>query len=305
MVSFIDLAPTVLNLAGVPHPGHFQGRAFLGPDLGPQRQYVFGVRDRMDERYDIIRTVRDQRYRYVRNYEWFKPYYQFMNTSEGSPVMKELRRLHAGRKLPRAAAQFMADTKPPEELYDVQQDPWEIDNLAARPEMQPVLERLRGVHENWRTETRDLGLIPEPELMERERKFGSRYAILRQPDSASLLSRLRRPALDDPDPAVRYWAVRAARPQQARKLLADPAVVVRIAAAEKTATLSVLETELKNPDEWVRLHAALALDALGERARPAVPALQASMALKDQNRYVVRVLNRSLNHLLGTHNEVA
>jgi uncharacterized sulfatase len=305
MVSFIDLAPTVLNLAGVKLPEQFQGRAFLGPDLTAPRQYVFGVRDRMDERYDIIRTVRDRRYRYVRNHEWFKPYYQYMNTSEGSPVMQELRRVHAEGRLPRAAAQFMADSKPPEELYDVQNDPWEIQNLAAKPEMKPVLERLRGVHENWARETRDLGLIPEPEIVERERKLGSRYAILRQPDSAGLVERLRKPTLNDPDAAVRFWAVRASKPAAARKLLADPSPVVRIAAAEKTGNLAVLETELKHRDEWVRLHAANALDALGEKARPAVPAMQAGMADKDQNRYVVRVLNRALNKLLQTNNTVA
>jgi uncharacterized sulfatase len=305
MVSFIDLAPTVLNLAGVKLPEQFQGRAFLGPNLTPPRQYVFGVRDRMDERYDMIRTVRDKRYRYVRNYEWFKPYYQYMNTSEGSPVMQEIRRVHAEGKLAPAAAQFMAETKPPEELYDVQNDPWEVHNLAGKAELKPVLLRLRKVHESWARETRDLGAIPEPEIVERERKLGSRYAILRQPESAALLDRLRKPTLADPDAAVRFWAARRADPGEARQALSDRSPVVRIAAAEKSGNLAVLETELKNAEEWVRLHAANAIDMLGEKARPAIPAMQAAMKDKNQNRYVVRVLNRAVNKLLGTKHEVA
>jgi uncharacterized sulfatase len=305
LVSFLDLAPTVLHLAGVPVPAQFQGRAFLGENLTPPRQYVFGARDRMDERYDMIRTVREKRYRYVRNYEWFKPYYQYMNTAEGSPVMQELRRVHAEGKLPKAAAQFMADTKPWEELYDLQNDPHEVNNLASKAEMKPVLERMRGVHENWVRETRDLGLIPEPELVEREKKLGSRYAILRQPGSAELMERLLKPTLNDPDAAVRYHAVRQAKSKDAEKLLADPAVVVRIAAAGKTGNLAVLETELKNPEVWVRLFSANALDELGEKARPAIPALKAAMAEKGQDRYVIRVLNRVLNKLLGTENKVA
>jgi uncharacterized sulfatase len=304
MVSFVDLAPTVLRLAGVQLADQFQGRPFLGPDLPPQRRYVYGARDRMDERYDVIRTVRDQRYRYVRNYEWFKPYYQYMNTAEGSPVMQELRRVYTEGKLRPEAAQFMADTKPKEELYDLQADPHEVKNLAGNAEMAPVLDRLRAAHENWARETRDLGLIPEPELIEREKKLGSRYAILRQPGAAELIDRLRNsPSLKDLDPAVRFWAVRGAKPGDARKLLNDPSAVVRIAAAERCVDLEVLQAELKSAEEWVRLHAALALDALGEKARPAIPAMQA--ALQSGHRYLMRVVNRSLNQLLGTDHKVA
>ncbi|MDZ7721433.1 MAG: hypothetical protein U5R06_01075 [candidate division KSB1 bacterium] len=85
----MDFAPTVLNLAGLPAPEYMQGRPFLGPDLTAQRSAVFGARDRMDERYDIIRMVRDKRYRYIRNYEPYKPYHQYMRSCENGPVMSE------------------------------------------------------------------------------------------------------------------------------------------------------------------------------------------------------------------------
>ncbi|MDB4409131.1 hypothetical protein N9165_03610, partial [Akkermansiaceae bacterium] len=78
LISSLDFGITALNLAGVPAPPVTQGRAFLGKNLSPQRDYVYGARDRMDERYDIIRSVRDKQYRYIRNYEPLKPYFQYM-----------------------------------------------------------------------------------------------------------------------------------------------------------------------------------------------------------------------------------
>ena len=103
LLSSIDFGPTVLNLAGVDVPDHIQGRPFLGPNAATTRDYVFGARDRMDERYDIIRMARDQRFKYIRNYEPLKTYYQYMNTPEKGATMAELRQLHQSRALPREA----------------------------------------------------------------------------------------------------------------------------------------------------------------------------------------------------------
>ena len=107
LISFIDLAPTMLNLAGIATPPHLQGRAFLGKRLSPPREYVFGARDRMDERYDLIRMVRDKRYRYVRNYESFKTYAQYLEYMDQMPTMQEMRRLKRGRKTRRAATSLL------------------------------------------------------------------------------------------------------------------------------------------------------------------------------------------------------
>jgi uncharacterized sulfatase len=309
LVSFIDLAPTMLNLAGVPIPGHMQGRAFLGDRLTAPREYIYGARDRMDERYDVIRAVRDSRFRYIRNYEPHKPYYQYMNTPEQGPTMKELRRVHAGGKLPEPARQFMADHKPAEELYDLESDPHEVRNLAGSTAHKEVLNRMRAAHRRWVIETRDTGLLPEPELMKREKEYGSRYAILRQPNGEALLKRLLAvlesptPAsmLNDEDPAVRYWAAIRVRDERVRPLLKDPSSSVRIAAG-RIGAVEVLESELQSPDETVRLLAANALDELGERARPALPSLKA--ALNDGNRYVVRTVNHAVNKLTGATNAV-
>ena len=190
LVSSLDFAPTVMNLLGLDLPRHFQGRAFLGRNLTPPRDYIYGARDRMDERYDIIRAVRDKRFRYIRNYEPFKAYYQYMNTPEKGATMKELRRVHAAGQLPAAATLFMADHKPAEELYDLQRDPHEIHNLADNPDHRETLERMRQVHLDWVAETRDIGLIPESEIVRREAKAVARYNILLNADK-DLIARIR------------------------------------------------------------------------------------------------------------------
>ena len=255
LVSSLDFAPTMLNLLGVDIPEYMQGRAFLGPSLSPPRDYVYGARDRMDERYDIIRAVRDKRFRYIRNYEPFKAYYQYMNTPEKGATMKELRRVHAAEQLPDAATLFMADSKPSEELYDLQSDPHEIHNLADDPKQKETLERLRQVHLDWVAETRDIGLIPESEIERREKKTKARYNILKEANP-ELIARIRNvanlacggpeslrgllTATADIDAAVRYWAAigignlhehaEDAMPAM-RSALKDEAPCVRIAAA--------------------------------------------------------------------------
>ena len=121
--SLIDLGPTVLNLAGVKVPSHMQGLAFLGPKTPSPRDYVYGARDRMDERYDIIRAVRDRRFKYLRNYEPFKTYYQYMNTPEKGRLMREIRRVEALSDISSGVARFLEPIKAKEELYDTDADP--------------------------------------------------------------------------------------------------------------------------------------------------------------------------------------
>jgi uncharacterized sulfatase len=337
LVSSLDLGITALNLAGLPAPPITQGRAFLGENLSPPRDYIYGARDRMDERYDIIRSVRDKRFRYIRNYEPLKPYYQYMNTPEKGATMKELRRVAATGKMPSAMRLFMADRKPVEEFYDLQNDPHEINNLANDHKHKDQLEKFRKVHKEWIKETRDLGLIPEPEMVFREKKAGSRYDILAQTEDKTLPERLGRMAslasegeqalpellkgLKDKDAAVRFWAAtgignvgkhsKEATIACLGILEKEGSTIVRIAVArallrlktnEKKA-LSELSKSLKSPEQWSRLHAAIVLDEADEKARPALPALQ--KALKNQpNKYIVRVANKAINDLLGTDNTV-
>ena len=164
LVSFVDFAPTALSLAGVSIPDHMQGRAFLGEAEGPSRNYIFAARDRMDERYDIMRAIRDKRYKYIRNYEPYRPYDQYLVYPESFPVMQEMRKVEAAGELEGPEKLFFADRKPLEELYDTQQDPHEIDNIAGNPGMERELNRLREALDVFLDETNDTGFLPEMDL---------------------------------------------------------------------------------------------------------------------------------------------
>ncbi len=331
LVSSADFAPTVMNLVGLPIPKPMQGRPFLGAALPPEREYVYAARDRMDERYDLIRMVRDKRYQYIRNYEPFRPYDQFMDYEEQSPVKQEMHRLEKEGKLAGPAAWIMLKSKPVEELYDTQTDPFEIKNVIDDQELRPVLERLRTEHERWFRASNDLGWIPEPELVTLGERYGTRYAILPglNKDDPGFRARLKsivtvagRPqssdraalveALSSPHAAMRYWAaiglgnLKPADTESLAKSLGDASSTVRVAAARwslaagasEDKALATLTGAFRDPNSWVRFQAALALDEVGEKARPAIPAMED--ALKDtDNKYIVRVTTHALNALQG------
>ncbi|MBY0280277.1 sulfatase-like hydrolase/transferase [Candidatus Binatia bacterium] len=166
LVSYVDFAPTVLSLAGVEVPSHMQGRVFLGAHVDPEPDFVFAAADRFDEAEDRIRAVRDTRFKYVRNYHPETPYGQTIRFRDNLKTMQEIFRMHdAGLLLPPADWYYRA-TKPIEELYDTASDPYELDDLADRPEQQQRLARMRAAHEQWVQDTGDLGAIPEEELAE-------------------------------------------------------------------------------------------------------------------------------------------
>jgi len=172
LIAFIDFAPAMLSLAGVKIPKHIQGKAFLGSQKAKAREYIFAARDRMDEAYDLIRAVRDKRYKYIRNYMPYVTRGQDIEYMNRMPTMQEMRRLNAEGKLTGPQMQYFQPTKPVEELYDTQSDPHEVRNLAGEPNYKKVLERMRNVHTKWVKETSDIGLIPEPEFDEMKRPGG-------------------------------------------------------------------------------------------------------------------------------------
>lgn len=167
LVSYVDLAPTALALAGVPVPDHMHGRVFVGEQREPPPPYIFAAEDRHDEATDRIRLVRDKRWAYLRNYYPETPYGQTVRFRNNLATMQEIFRLHDAGLLQPPADWYYQQTKPPEELYDTVADPYQLDNLAERPEQQERLARMRAAHERWVTETGDLGAIPESELADR------------------------------------------------------------------------------------------------------------------------------------------
>lgn len=164
LVSALDFAPTVLDLAGVTVPKHMQGRVFLGPRKQAEPRYLFATRDRCDETVDRIRSVRDRRYKYLRNFMPDRPYMQPNAYKERAyPVWNLLKELHARGKLTPQQDLFCSDHRPPEELYDLRTDPDEVHNLAADPAHASVLIAMRAALDRWIEETNDLGRFPEPE----------------------------------------------------------------------------------------------------------------------------------------------
>jgi uncharacterized sulfatase len=330
LVSFVDFGPTVLSLAGVKIPPTMQGVPFLGAAAGKPREVVFGIRDRMDERNDCTRAVRDRRFKYIRNYHPYRPWAQPIAYMELMPTMRAWRRLQAEGKLSGPAGLWMRPVKPPEELYDTQDDPYEVKNLVSEGAKgglaAEALARLRKLHRQWYRDTRDLGLMPEAEVHARskgrtpydlgldsrafpqERLLQAADTLGAKEPMAALLK-----LIADGDSAVRWWGATglgahggktdAAR-EALTRALADPAAVVRVAAADglrrlgkHEPALPVLVKALQDDNPWVRHEAALALDEMGTKARRALPELKA--ALKDSNSYVVRVVEHALQTLEG------
>jgi uncharacterized sulfatase len=165
LVAFVDFAPTVLAIAGAPIPDRMQGHVVLGPRRAPDRQYVYGARDRFDNAFERIRSVRDTRFHYIRNFHPEIPYSQKIPYAELGPTLQTWRRMADAGELKEAPALFFAPRKPPEELYDTETDPDEVRNLVDDPSRRDVLDRLRKALDQWMAETRDLGSVPEAELV--------------------------------------------------------------------------------------------------------------------------------------------
>lgn len=149
LVSAIDISATSLYLAGIKLPVHIQGQIFLGPEA-KERKFVFGARDRCDMTVDRIRSVRDERYKYIHNYMPERPYTQFNEYKERAyPAFKVMKQLHAEGKLTPEQSLFFSDRKPEEELYDLKKDPHELRNLAQSPSHQKIKRKLQSELEQW------------------------------------------------------------------------------------------------------------------------------------------------------------
>ena len=171
LVASIDLSASSLDWAGIRKPARMQGRVLFGPNAEPEREYVFGGRDRGDETVDRIRTVRDRRFRYIRNFYPERSFTQINRYKEASyPVLRLMHRLHASGELTKLnphSDRLMQPTRPREELYDLEADPYELRSLAEDSEHHATLVRLRSVLDEWMDRIDDQGRFPEsPEVIE-------------------------------------------------------------------------------------------------------------------------------------------
>jgi len=163
LVSLIDLAPSMLSIAGIDAPAHLQGQPFLGPDARA-RQYVFATRDRYDESYDLVRAVRDGRYKYLKHGYPNTPYFPWIPYRNRHPAFADLYQLHAEGKLTPEQARIMGN-RPAEEFYDTESDPHELRNLAGDPDHGEILQRLRGALDAWQRDCDRYGDVPEEQMV--------------------------------------------------------------------------------------------------------------------------------------------
>ncbi len=299
MVSFIDMVPTTLNLAGAAIPETMPGKPLMGKKAKPNRKLAFGARDRADDMYEMSRSVCDGRYLYVRHFMPHLPYIQanyiFYDQKES---LREMRKQYLAGNC-NAEQQKLWNKKPLEELYDLQNDPQELSNLAADKNFSSIKKKLKKDLHNWMIETKDLGLLPEAEYMIRsENSTPYEYAqlsgnyqvekILESAEMVGIASEMKLvEKLKDTDSGVRYWAIIGLMQMQTLKketltdlnsLLNDASPSVQIAAAEALCVYSTSEKAVETLGKWVQderlwlaLQAARSIVMIGEDARSLIP----------------------------------
>ena len=170
LVAFVDFAPTVLSLAGVDVPEWYQGAAFLGTEDAPAKQYLFGFRDRMDERIDLVRTVYDGRYLYSRNYLPHRSHGQHVDYLFQTPTTRVWHELYQAGEVSEVQSHFWSQTRSPVELYDLENDPDELVNLVESEDHRAVRLRLARLLEEHLERTRDVGFLPEGRAAQTKRE---------------------------------------------------------------------------------------------------------------------------------------
>ncbi|PQO25590.1 sulfatase [Blastopirellula marina] len=308
LVSFVDLAPTVLSLAGIEPKEWMQGDAFMGQYETLPPKYMFGFRGRMDERYDMVRSVTDGRFVYIRNYMPHKIYGQHIDYMFQTPTTQVWKKMYDAGELNDAQSHFWEE-KPAEELYDLESDPDEVNNLAGDAKYAEQHQELKNALYKWQAKIRDIGFLPEDEIHSRGDGL-SPYELGHKTDypmnqimGVAILASSRDPKmlpglinqLSAEENAVRYWAalgvlmqkeaaVDAAR-QQLRVALNDDSPSVRCIVAEalgcygnKEDVKMALDTlgKLADPVEngvYVSMLALNSIDAMDEKAKPLAPVL--------------------------------
>ena len=308
LVTLMDLGPSALFLAGVDPPEGMHGRPLFCRRNGPAeyRERVFGMRDRLDTRSEMVRTVRDRRYRYQRNFFPQLPFKPYEDYEFGAVVVQEWVELARQGKLTGPQEMLAMRFKPLEELYDSESDPHMVTNVAGDPAYASVLERMRSDLRDWMLETRDLGLLDETEMLALQKDKSSPWALgqslenfehILETANLPLQGQQAIPELiartGDPSSPVRFWAVLGlavawqfggqdtdsiVRPAL-ESALRDESVSVRIVAAEGLFNLGVygkglpvLIEALRHPSIDARIRAACVLDSQPPQANEALRA---------------------------------
>ncbi len=295
LISFVDLAPTLLSILGITVPEYMQGQVFLGESKSPDPEYAFMFRDRMDERYDLSRAVRDKKYRYIRNYMPHRIYGQYLEYLWRAPSIGSWEEAYRAGKCDSIQGVFW-NSKPIEELYDTENDPWEIRNLAKDPAYEETLIRLRKANQNWMSEIKDTGFIPEAELSNRTvgipaydymRTGKVDHSLILHAAETSISGTVTpeelRSFLQSDDAAIRYWGATGLlnKGEAAKQFLPEIKIASRDSAAnvasvaaellyrlgEKQAGRAALLVVLKSGNAMARNHALNVIDEVNDSSK--------------------------------------
>ena len=312
----------MLSLAGLEIPEYIQGKAFLGDKQAAPREYVHLFRGRMDERMDKVRAVRDKKFRYIKNYMPHRIYGQYIEYLWRAPSCRSWEEAYLSGDCNEAQSSFWEE-KPPEELYDVTADPWEVNNLVNDPGYADVLDRMRDETNRWMIEIKDTGLMPEGEMSTKnqikpsfEYTNSGQYDVVRIKAAADIatlrdVSRLDEIIgfLGDENPTVRFWGANGcvilkenAMPAKDAliSVLNDVSVDVRIAAAEALCYLDEPKTSipvfieaLNSENMMVRVHAMNSLEIIGgDVAKAAIPKVEEVIEGREGRDYDIRAAKR-------------
>ncbi len=163
LVSFIDLAPTILQWADIERPAWIQGQSIQSE---ARRDYIFAAADRHDQVPGRTKAVRDARWKYIRNYRPELAVLRPLAFRDALPTMQEIWRLAAAEALSANVSNLLSTPRGEEELYDTQADPHEINNLSENTEHRQTLARLGKAMDDWIAQTGDLSAVPEAQMIE-------------------------------------------------------------------------------------------------------------------------------------------
>lgn len=285
LVAFVDLVPTVLDLCDLAIPENLHGRSFFAQET-ETNEYLFGFRDRMDERIDSSRSIRDQRYLYIRNFMPDRPQGTYLNYMFQTPTTLAWKRLFEAGKLSEPQKAFW-QAKPIDELYDIQLDPYQINNVVSDPNLQETRAQLSNALKAKMRQLQDTGAIPEDWI-----RNGKDYVSMQSAVEAAWKSG---DAHADPDLLYamlssaqvidRYWGAIAFRAcgstvknpriwEIAQGLLNDPSLDVRAVIAESLVRHS-------QQDTWKSKALQILLDIPLQKTTPWGARMMALNALSD------------------------
>ena len=292
LVSFVDMAPTLLSLTGTQVPAHMQGSAFLGKYMGEDPEHIYMFRDRMDGRYDMSRSLVDGKYRYTRYFNPNRIWMQHLEYLWRAPSMRSWERAYLAGECNEVQSRYWK-TKPVEELFDTENDPWEVNNLAADPAYAQKLDQMRMAMMEKSKEIRDAGFIPEADRIVRtggrpaydymrsatlpfeEIRQAAFMATEADPENLERLTAM----LENDDSAIRYWGLQGLiilgekavpSPEQVKKAALDSSWNVSVLAAEylymrgeKELATEALHRVLASDQPMARTAALNCIDVIG------------------------------------------